>query len=279
MSRRVNLVTIVFALRDRKAWPWQSIAGVVLVALLAALATLQYRWLGEVRDAERERMRASLRSRLSEFAQEFDGELTRAYLAFHLTSDQLDAGEDAALADALKRWQASTKVPGLVQNIYLASGVMVDSAAVRRFDPARRALEPAEWPPALKAWLARTHQTLPRVVGTPPGPPPLMLVDTIDSRTPALIIAIPRINRSSSGGQMLFTADPKGPVRVLVVALDSARLQRDLLEPLVAKYFGEQAGAEYLLTISGRDEEGTIVYSSAPSPIEARAADGAAGMF
>ena len=60
---------------------------------LAALATLQSRWLGEVSEAERERMRAGLRTRASAFSQEFDGEITRLFLALHVERDLLDHAE------------------------------------------------------------------------------------------------------------------------------------------------------------------------------------------
>jgi signal transduction histidine kinase len=274
----VNLVR--FEIHDRPAWRWQPIVVVVLVGLLAVLATLQYRWLGEVRDAERDRMRASLRTRATDFAQEFDAELTRTYMAFHLSSDQLDEGEATALARAFTAWTASAKAPGLVKDIYLASGVMFDSAQVRRFDPARGALEATQWPAALAASLGRAHQALPRVVGGRAGPPPLMMADAIDSRTPALIIAVPRINHTTAAnGQMLFMADSSAPVRVVVVVLDGAQLQHQLLEPLVAKYFGEQSGSEYVLTVTRRDDESSVVFNSAPSPIDSRTADVTTGMF
>ena len=112
--------------------PWQLLAAALLLVLLAILATLQYRWLGEVSEAERERMRASLRTRASELAQEFDAELTRAYVTFHVGSDQLDADAAAALADAYARWQASAKIPALVSAVYMADGRMLDSAELRR---------------------------------------------------------------------------------------------------------------------------------------------------
>src|SRR4029078_3483237 len=99
------------------------VAGALLLVLLAILATLQYRWLGEVSEAERERMRASLRTRATELAhafdaalkraharsQECDADLTRASVAFHVGSDQLDADAAATLADAYTRWQAGAK--------------------------------------------------------------------------------------------------------------------------------------------------------------------------
>ena len=89
--------------RDRTAFPWQLPAVVVLVALLATLATFQYRWLGEVSEAERSRMRESLRTRATDFTQEFDRELTRIYLGFHVDSDQVEKDPGGTLADALAR--------------------------------------------------------------------------------------------------------------------------------------------------------------------------------
>ena len=122
--------------------PWQLLAAAILLVLLAVLATLQYRWLGEVRDAERERMRASLRARASEFTQEFDGELTRTYLAFQVGSEQLDGDAAAVLADAYARWQSTTRIPGLVRAVYLAEGKTLDSAQLRQLEPAARTLAP-----------------------------------------------------------------------------------------------------------------------------------------
>ena len=107
----------------------------------------------------------------------------------------------------------------------------------------------------------------------------MLFADAIDSRTPALLIAVPRFKRSTENGRIRFISDPAAGARLVIVTLDAGQLQRQLLEPLVAKYFGEGSGSEYLVTIarppslgppstsSGSDE---IVYSSAPPPIEAR---------
>ena len=232
--------------------PWQLLAAAVLLVLLAILATLQYRWLGEVSEAERERMRASLRTRATELAQEFDAELTRAYVAFHVGSDQLDADAAATLADAYTRWQAGAKIPTLVSAVYMADGRMLDSAELRRLDPAARTLTPIEWPRELSAALARTHQALPQVVGGPPTAPPMLFADAIDSRTPALLIAVPRFKRSTENGRIRFISDPAAGARLVIVTLDAGQLQRQLLEPLVAKYFGAGSGSEYLVTVARR---------------------------
>jgi signal transduction histidine kinase len=273
--------------------PWQLLAAALLLVLLAILATLQYRWLGEVSEAERERMRASLRTRASELAQEFDAELTRAYVTFHVGSDQLDADAAAALADAYARWQASAKIPALVSAVYMADGRMLDSAELRRLDPAARALTPIEWPRELSDALARTHQALPQVVGGPPSSPSMLFADAIDSRTPALLIAVPRFKRSTENGRIRFISDPAAGARLVIVTLDAGQLQRQLLEPLVAKYFGDGSGSEYLVTIARRPPSlgppstsfggtglpGEIVYSSATPPIDTGKADVTVGLF
>ena len=70
--------------------------AVLLAGLMALLATLQYRWLGQVSEAERERMQSTTRTGASEFALDVDRELTRAYLLF-----QIEPGSDAELPPRL----------------------------------------------------------------------------------------------------------------------------------------------------------------------------------
>src|SRR5262245_54785535 len=100
----------------------QLLAALALLALLAALGTMQYRWLGEVRDAERERMRANLRTRAADFSEAFDRELTRIYVAFHVDSKRLSTDPAGALAEAYKQLQAADGRPGLVDAVYLLEG-------------------------------------------------------------------------------------------------------------------------------------------------------------
>src|SRR5262245_62490597 len=58
--------------------------AVALLGLIGVLASLQYRWLGRISDAERERMTATLAARANAFAQDFDRELTLAFLLFQV---------------------------------------------------------------------------------------------------------------------------------------------------------------------------------------------------
>src|SRR5215212_1515221 len=105
--------------------PMAAIAG-ALLALLALLATLQYRWLGQISGAERERMKATLNQRATAYAQDVDRELTRAYLLFQLDSLQPDGGLAAPIAARYDRWLATSRFPRLVKDVYL---VAADSSA------------------------------------------------------------------------------------------------------------------------------------------------------
>ena len=60
------------------------VIAAALFGLIALLATLQYRWLGRVSDAERDSRRSTLNARAAEFASDFDQELTLAYMLFQI---------------------------------------------------------------------------------------------------------------------------------------------------------------------------------------------------
>jgi signal transduction histidine kinase len=274
----VIVMGLVF--HDRKGPPWQMLAALFLLVLLVALGTLQYRWLGEVSEVERARMRDSLRTRASEFALAFDRELTRTYSAFHLTSEQLDAGEAAAVDDAYAKWRSAARTPAMVKAVYVAEGTSVDSAGLRRLDPARHALDAVPWPDDLAASLAQAHQALPSVIGTAQGPAPILIADAIDARIPAFIIPVARISRTTSGdGQITVLADAAVPARVVIVVLDADQLRQHLVEPLVAAHFGDPESSEYLITIARRDSSGSIVYNSGATPVDESAADVTTGIF
>ena len=259
-------------LHDRAVPRGQLLAVVVLVALLGALATLQYRWLGEVSEAERARMRESLHTRAADFSREFDRELTRIYLAFHVDGETFEARPAAALADALDRAQST-----LVSEVFLVEGTGAGAAALLRLDAAQRKLAREDWPPDLDAWRQRIGRDAP--FGRGPLPP-LFLSDALDAQLPALVIPVARVRRVEDGGRIAVFSEPGAIVRAVLVRLDAERLRRDLLEPLVAKYFGTGAGSEYIVSIVQRHDPTQVVYAlPQDSVLDAASADVTTGMF
>ena len=264
---------------DRADRPWQLIAGAVLTVLLVTLATLQYRWLGEVGEAERARMRDTLQTRAADFTQAFDRELTQIYLAFHGEPDAAGADPARAIATQLARAQASVTVPGLIQDVFLLDAAGSRAGVLQRFNPDRRTLEPADWPKPLESWRARTAAHL-APHGAVAAIVPLFLADAVDADAPALIIPVPFVRRiEGEPGRFTVVPDSGGAPRALIVWLDADRLRQQLLAPLVAKYFGSGDTSEYFVSIVQRDNPTNVIYTSSSGGTVDQHADVSTGMF
>src|SRR4051812_41646737 len=97
--------------------PMLAIAS-ALLGLIVLLATLQYSWLGQISDAERQRMRASIETRAAEFAKDFDQEITRAYLLFQPDAAHREDDEAKRLTERYERWQATARFPRMLKALY-----------------------------------------------------------------------------------------------------------------------------------------------------------------
>lgn len=259
------------------------------MALLAVLATLQYRWLGEVSNAERDRLRASLRTRASDLSRAFDREITHLYLAFHVDAEELDRDParrlTAAYASAQEQMTASSggsagddvSLAGLVKAVFLVDARGEKPGAPQRLNLETHALEFTDWPAAFDLWNRRAA-SLPS-----PAPgflPPVFMADAVDASAPALLVPVPTTTKlEQGGGKIAFIPDPRGVARTIVVWLDSNRL-RALVESLVSRYFGSRDESDFYVTIVPRESPGDVVYSSSPTVnITARDADVATGLF
>src|SRR5262249_6579477 len=250
----------------------QLFAALALLVLLAALGTLQYRWLGEVRDAERERMRANLRARAADFSEAFDRELTRIYVAFHVDSGRLGTDPAGALADAYARSQTTDGRPGLVDAVYLLEGRQLSKLHVDSDHPAIREVE---WPAALMKLRDRTAPLMPDL-------PPVFMGEPLDATIPAVIVTLPVVKTVAASGQHVEIATvPELPTPMAVIAvLDADRLRTQVIDPLVAKYFGGDA-SECLVTIASRADPSGVVYTSdaGAAAVDPRGADVTAPLF
>src|SRR5262245_9335285 len=101
--------------------PMHVIAA-LLLGLIATLATLQYKWLAQISDAEREQMRGNLGVRAKGFAEDFDKELNRAYFVFQLGPMPPDENAASQIAASYDRWQALARYPRMLKDVYVVSG-------------------------------------------------------------------------------------------------------------------------------------------------------------
>jgi signal transduction histidine kinase len=220
-------------------------------------------------------MRESLQTRASDLAAEFDRELTRTYLAFQFDAEGFDGDPAKAIADAFTAAQNSG-AGRIVRQVYLleANGAQM---SLKRLDATAAALTPVEWPPELAQWRRRVEAAAPRNARPVL---PILLGDAVDAVTPALLIPVPKLRRIENEGHLALLPDASGAVRAVVVWLDSTLIQSQLLQPLLAKYFGPPETSDYVVDIVRRDDPNLTVFAWADARgVGPGAADVTTGLF
>src|SRR5262249_46136000 len=98
---------------QRQLW----MLALALLALLPLLAVLQYRWLGQVSEGERERKKSVLTTMARQFCHDFDSELTALYLYFQPSPVPFDGAHDQSQGDfaaRYRRWRETAARPKLI---------------------------------------------------------------------------------------------------------------------------------------------------------------------
>ena len=96
-----------------------TILVAIVMLLVPALAWMQYRWLGQLSEAERDRMQRTLRTAASQFATEFDGELSRTLISLQVEGPMLRDQNWAAYAQRYSQWVNTAPEPRLVRDVWL----------------------------------------------------------------------------------------------------------------------------------------------------------------
>ena len=251
------------------------IVAAALLGLIVLLATLQYRWLGQVSTAERERMQANLAARASSFAQDFDREITRAYLTF-----QLDPLRDSTIlapevAERHDRWHATSRYPRLVKEVYIVSRADGMAPTLHRFNASTRFIEPVDWPDALDP--IRTVLAAP----SPSSPQGMTLIvrsvpPVLWERIPAVLVPAPVMFFTQPGA-----AAPPQPMASVILALDREYIAGDMFPSLAEQHFrGASEGIDYEMAVVSAAAK-TPVYTTTAgfTPDPDASSDAAADLF
>src|SRR5258708_39292595 len=97
-------------------WPLLLVA--VLIAALAILATLQFRWIAQVNEAQERRMRSELEGAARRFSEDIDRELIRVISAFEMRTPNM-----AEVNRRYEEWKERARDPKLIASLHLAEHV------------------------------------------------------------------------------------------------------------------------------------------------------------
>jgi len=128
----------------------------VMLALLPLLAALQYSWLGQVSRGQRESTQATLRTTAAHFSQDFDRELTRAYMIFQVASARIN-GQNG-FAQAYDLWTTTAPHPRLIREIFWTQPEPSGQLRLKRFNTEAKQFESSEWPAVLTGLHQRLRQ-------------------------------------------------------------------------------------------------------------------------
>ena len=116
-----------------------------LILLVVLLGALQYRWLGQVSEAERAQLQRTLAQRANEFAAEFDRELSVAYSTLAIDGVALETGPWAAISARHDAWKSRAMFPAMVRALYLARSTD-GGHTLAKWSPESRTGADVEWP-------------------------------------------------------------------------------------------------------------------------------------
>ena len=232
-----------------------------MLVLLAILAALQYRWLGEVSDAEKERMRARMQSSAARFAREFDRELTRALVL--LAPGGPPRRDRGSYADRRARWSSSAQFPELLRDVFVALPDANRGLRLSRVEADTGAFTPVAWPPELAALKSRLESAEP-VPDAGPGMRRSRTLAVTASDVPALAAPFFGIEPPPAPEEGAARRPPRDSEYV-ILWLDEGVIERKLLPDLAAKHFSGAAGLEDRLQVLSLADPPRVVYRAGPS--------------
>jgi signal transduction histidine kinase len=226
---------------------------------------LQYRWVGQVSDAERDRMRRNLRTAAIQFRDAFDGEIARAVFGLRVAAGTLRSGDWERYSDRYATWRETAAAPEIVKAVYL---VDADAGALRlrRWNSTRHALEPAAWEGAVARWhpyFDAQHAAF--VANERPGRGGAPENDDAVIVTP-LLTPPPAPARAATAPAPIFG--------FTVLELDLEYIRGQLLAALAERHFNDAQGNRYRVAVATRGPSPTTLYQSDPdAPVDAQNAD------
>jgi signal transduction histidine kinase len=235
---------------------WFSIFLVAaLLGLLGVLAALQYVWLSQISDAEKDRMSKRLQTDTDRFSEDFNRELQGAYFNFQTDNELWQKKDWAQFKERYDFWGKKTAYPNLIKDFYYFENK--DGAAVLHYDSAKGEFIESNWNDELKNLQAKAKNE--------------ESFQTIDDEDFALLMPIYEptktfdrimIRKAGVPSEMTKystdsdTAPPKidFPKRTgfLVIKLDLDVVKNQLLPALVSKYFPE---GNFKVAVDGKDEQ------------------------
>jgi len=243
-----------------------------LLALCGVLAVLQYRWLGEVSVAARERLHGSLQATLFRLSQGLNTELTATFGGLIPPNGQGDPqAMQRDLVARYQEWEAGHN-PQIFRQIAMAIP-RKQTLQLWDLDLQRGTMNESAWPAEWTAIKARMESRL-----APPSQwngrnPPAPPAETAFALSEEFTMEMPLFAPAATPFGLRESA-------WLILDLNPAYLRDVLLPEIVQRYLGAGGSMDYQVEIVVKGAPRTVIYQSDPRQASIVAsADASAGLF
>jgi signal transduction histidine kinase len=239
----------------------------LLLILLPFLAVWQYRWIGEVSAAERDRLQSSLRMASDRFAADFDSEFNRLSSSFQIRGGFPDDG--TPIIERYQTWVEAEPYARIVRSVGLLKTTSGDGISFYKVDLHSGELQTTTVP--FELLNLRAFRPGPGSINVPERPDTMMLVSTIFRQ--------PRQFGGTGGPRGQGPGSPnEGAV---VLDLDREAILKELVPALVEKHFSTRDDTVYRVAVATDTDEPRLLYSSAGewTPEDIRMPDAAVPLF
>ncbi len=220
-------------------WSWASVS--LLVLLCGVVAVLQYRWIGEISGAERQRLREQLQTKLAAVRRDFSNELSESCAAMVPDTALIEhAGREAAYAIQYPKWKQTHAA--MFRRIALAvprGGAL----AFYDLDLQSGRLSPADWP---AGWDSIRERLAARLTGAA-SPPALA----------PTVLELPRFDSSPGNGLQ--------EREWLLFDLDMDYVRRTMIPELLTRYLGDSGKVDFDAEIIAGQAPAQLIYPATSS--------------
>ena len=252
-----------------------TLVTVALLVLVPTLAVQQYRWVGQVSEADRDRMQTHVRNAAMQFREALDGEIVRAVINLQVGAATARDGFSDRYTDRYDAWLATSAHPQVVANVFLIHAPGAD-LQLRRWNQTSHVFEPVEWPDVLQPWRSQFQQELTAVRAGRPIQRRIAAASLDESLVMAPLRPLP----PPPGGRGRDGGDQEPVFGLTVLQLDLGYIRTQLLPELAQRYFMTPGDDGYRVAVTSTSNPGTAIYrSDADAPLEPAAADAAEPLF
>jgi signal transduction histidine kinase len=240
----------------------------VLAAVVLMLAILQFRWTGQISQAELERRKATLTTSVRQFRQEFSRALQGLCAALQPDPAQPAAQIEAGVLRGYASWSAGTTHPTLVAGLHLWMTNTRRSSRLISLDPKAGRFRQIDWSGRFKLlneYLGQLSAGLTDVSEREAYRHPWFLHED----TPALVYPLFHVTPASSA-----RASEAQFIGFLVAELNIEFLRKEYLPDLAERHFGSPGAAGFQVVVRSAQAPYQTVYQSSPQqPVPAASAD------